>query len=1224
MSSRPFVHLHCHSHYSLLDGASKIPELVQRVKAQGMPAVAITDHGNLYGAVEFLREAKYAGILPIIGLEAYVAPGRRTEKTAGGVTGNEHAFHLTLLARNAAGFRNLMRLSSLSFLEGFYYKPRIDKEILERHSEGLICLSGCASAEFSDFILHGKTAEAERLCAWYQKVFGAENFYVEIQNNGVGIQKDCADGAIDIANRMGLPLVATSDAHYLTRDDAAAHDVLLCINTGKTIDDPSRMRFDTQEFYVRNPEEMYAAMPGHEEALATSARIAEMIEPNYESFGLGRRCFPSFTPPEGKSPEDYLRELCEAGVSAHYGDDPSPDVRQRLDHELGIINRMGFASYFLIVWDFVRYAREQGIPALARGSACGAIVSYLLRLSSVCPLKYDLLFERFLDPNRSEAPDIDIDLCQERRYQVIEYVKNKYGEANVAQIGTFGTLKVKAAIKDVGRVMNIPLSRVEQINKLIPGKLNITLEEALKEEPQLRRLRDEDPEVARLLDFAGRLEGMNRNIGTHAAGVVIADRPLEQLVPLQKLPNKDKAREVVTTQWEMGDIEKAGLLKMDFLGLRNLTTLAAAIRLINQRYPDKPLDLENLPLDDPKTFGIFQRGETKGVFQFESPGIRDLLIKMKPDRFSDIIATNALYRPGPLNGGMVDEFVDVKNGRKQAVYLHPALKEVLEETYGVMVYQEQVMRILNRLGGIELSKAYATIKAISKKKTEVIEQGRDQFTKGAVERGLERERASKIFELIVFFGGYGFNKSHSTAYAQVAYQTAYLKAHYPTEYMAAVLSSEMDGSERDKFFVEHIEDCRRMEIEVLPPNINEGQLTFQVASEGKIFFGLVAIKGVGFKAVEAIIKAREEKGPFHSLDDFFERVSTKEVGAGCAETLIHAGAFDCLGARRAQLLAILPRAIQAGQAKQEDRKRGQLGFSFDIFEKPAHNGNGKANGNGNGHASPPSSLPDVPELSESERLALEKKALGFYMSSHPLARHADEFQALATHRVADLAAVKDKGEVVLGGIIVNVALKTVQKSRSGLTRMAKFTFEDLSGSTPAMLWPEEFAKMADVLKNDAIVFVKGTLDRRRDPPELIVSRIIPIEQGRSELTQGIIVRLQKGLHQAEDLERLRRAVRVHQGNLDLYLEIVGLEHVRRAIYKAGPNLRVRYDDRLILDLENAVGPGLVRLLGHRGVTTRIESGPRAAATPRQLEPDRSIGLDLDPDDDPSNDDPDDL
>jgi DNA polymerase III subunit alpha len=1187
MPSRPFVHLHCHSHYSLLDGASKIPDLFERTKALGMPALALTDHGNLYGAIEFLREAKAAGVLPIVGLEAYVAPGRRTERSGGGVSGQEHAFHLTLLAKNAAGFRNLMRLSSLSFLEGFYYKPRIDKEILERHAEGLICLSGCASAEFSDYILHNKTAEAERLCAWYQKIFGEDGFYVEIQDNGVGIQKECATGAIDIAQRMGLQVVATSDAHYLTREDAPAHDVLLCINTGKTVDDPTRMKFDTHEFFLRSPDEMYDAMPGHEAALATSARIAELIEPNYESLGLGRRCYPSFQPPDQKTTEDYLRELCDAGLRERYGESPPTEAFERLEHELSIINRMGFASYFLIVWDFVRYAGEMGIPASARGSACGALVSYLLRLSNVCPLKYDLLFERFLDPSRSEAPDIDIDLCQARRYEVIEYVRKKYGDANVAQIVTFGTLKTKAAIKDVGRALNIPLARVEQINKLVPARLNITLDQALKEEPALRRMSDEDPEVKRLLDFARRLEGTNRNVGTHAAGVVIADRPLEELVPLQKIPNKDKTKEVVTTQWEMGDIEKAGLLKMDFLGLRNLTTTAAAVKLINERHPEAPIDLDHLPLDDPKTFELLQRGETKGVFQLESSGIRDLLIKMKPDRFADIIATNALYRPGPLNGGMVDEYVDVKNGRKQASYLHPVLKEVLEETYGVMVYQEQIMRILNRLGGIELSTAYATIKAISKKKADTIAKSRDQFIAGAKEQGLDRDKAAKIFELIVHFGGYGFNKSHSTAYALVAFQTAYLKTHYPTEFMAAVLSSEMDGAERDKFFVEHIDDCRRMGIDVLLPNINEGHVDFRVASEGKIHFGLGAIKGVGFKAVEVLVKARELNGPFLSLDDFFERVSAKDVGAGCAETLIRAGAFDCLDARkpnllRNQLLCVLPRAIQSGQAKQDDRRRGQRGL-FDEIETPGKNGHA------NGTAPAQHYLPDVAEMSDAELLADEKKALGFYMSSHPLARHAELLQALATHAVAELAALPKKTEVILGGIIASVQARNVQKSRSGLTRMAKLVFEDLTGTTPAMLWPEEFAKMGDLVRSDLIGWVKGTIDRTRDPAELVISRIIPLEQGPAELTRGVIVRLHKGSHQTEHLERLLRAVRIRPGNLDLYLEIVGLEHVRRAVYKAGASLRIRYDDRLIPELEAAVGPGLVRLLGNGGATARLEA-----------------------------------
>ncbi len=647
-----------------------------------------------------------------------------------------------------------------------------------------------------------------------------------------------------------------------------------------------------------------------------------MVEEHYKSLNFGKRQFPSFKTPEGKSPEQFLRELCEEGVKLRYGDDPSKAVRDRLEHELGIINRMGFASYFLIVWDFVRFAREANIPCSARGSGCGAIVAYLLYFSHVDPLEYDLLFERFLDPNRSEAPDIDIDIDQDRRYEVIDYVRKKYGAANVAQIGTFGTMAAKAAIKDVGRAMNLPLSRVDQVTKLIPQKLHITLEDALKEEPALKRLTEEDPEIKRLVDLAMRLEGSARNVSTHAAGVVIADRPLEDLVPLQKLPNKDKEKEVVSTQWNMGDVEKAGLLKMDFLGLRNLTSLATAERIIRERHPDLPKDLNKLPLDDEPTYNLLQSGHAKGVFQLEGSGIRDLLIKMKPDRFADLIAILALYRPGPLNGGMVDEYVNVKHKRKEASYEHPVMKDVLEDTHGVMVYQEQVMRILNRLGGIELSQAYGCIKAISKKKMEIIAQGRKQFVEGAVAKGLDKEKATKIFDLIEFFGGYGFNKSHSTAYALVLFQTAYLKAHYPTEYMAAVLSCEMDGAEREKFFYEHIDDCKRMGIDILPPNVNDGAIEFKVAEEGKILFGLGAIKGVGTKAIEAVLKARDEMGPFRTLDDFFERVPIQGGGPGMRGDPHQGRRFDFFKARRSQLLAVLPRAVQAGQARQDDRKRG--------------------------------------------------------------------------------------------------------------------------------------------------------------------------------------------------------------------------------------------------------------------------------------------------------------
>lgn len=1188
MTTRPFVHLHCHSHYSLLDGASRIPDLTRKVRAVGMSAVALTDHGNLYGAVEFLREAKAAEIKPILGIEAYVAPGRRTDRNPRGGGGQEYAYHLTLLARTGEGFRNLMRLSSASFLEGFYYRPRIDKEILEQHSDGLICLSGCASSELSDLLLRHKREEAQELCAWYARVFGPENFYVEIQCNGVQIQRDCLEGAVDLANRMGLPLVATSDAHYLNQEDAPAHDILLCINTGKTVDDEKRMRFENDQFHVRTPEEMYAALPGHEEALATSARIAELVEENYTSLELGKRLFPSFQTPAGQTAEAYLRALCEQGLRERYGDAPPAEAHERLEHELGIINRMGFASYFLIVWDFVRFAREKGIPSSARGSACGSLVSYLLHISHVDPLKYDLLFERFLDPSRSEAPDIDIDLCKERRYEVIEYVRHKYGAQNVAQIGTFGTMGAKAALKDVGRVLNIPLARVDQVTKLVPQRLNITLQDALKEEPQLRRMIDDDPEIARLFDFAQKLEGTARNVSTHAAGVVIADQPLEALVPLQKIPNKDRDKEVVSTQWEMGDVEKAGLLKMDFLGLRNLTSLAAAVKLV-EKSTGKPFDLLAIPLDDKPTYELLQRGDAKGVFQLDGAGIRDLLVKMKPDRFHDLIAILALYRPGPLNGGMVDAYVNRKHGREQATYEHPVMREVLEETYGVMVYQEQVMRILNRLGGIDLSQAYAYIKAISKKKTDTIAQGRKQFVEGAVQRGLERDKATRIFDLIEFFGGYGFNKSHTTAYALVAYQTAYLKAHFPTQFMAALLSKEMDGAEREKYFVEHIDDCRRMGIEVVPPDVSQGDLEFTPAGPGRIHFGLGAIKGIGFKAIEEIVRARKEGGPFANLDDFCDRVSPRIVTQANIETLIKAGALDSFGARRSQLLAILPRVIQHTQSRQEDKRRGQASL-FDLL------------GAQDLHREEAQPLPDLPELLDAQRLAEEKKALGFYMSSHPLSRYEATLKTFRTHAVGDLATLPERAEVTVGGMIAAVTVRNVSKSRSGLTRMVKFHFEDLSGSTPAMLWPEEFAKFEPLIKNDAIVFLRGTLNRSREPAELVVNKVIPIDRAAAELSRGVIVSVRKGVHQFEQLERLQRAVRNHAGNIDLYFEITGVGHVRRALYKAGASMRLRHDDRLLADLEAAVGSGNVRLLGPRGTTARVESLARSIAPELEEEP----------------------
>ena len=877
-----------------------------------MNALALTDHGNLYGAIEFYQECKAVGLNPIIGYEAYVAPGKRTEK--GAARRGEAGFHLTLLAQNRTGFRNLIKMASVAFMEGYHYVPRIDKELLEVHKEGIICLSGCASGEFSEFILKDHPDEAEKLARWFHGVFG-KNFYVEIQNNGLNIQKECADGAIRIADKLGLPLVATSDAHYLTRDDANAHDVLLCINTGAKRSDEKRMRYGepglnklVDQFYVRPPEEMYRLFPGREEAVKRSQEIADgcCIELDFSA-----RHFPVFTPPDDKKPEDYLRELCHAGLRERYGDAPAPAVLERLEHELDVICRMGFASYFLIVSDFVRFAVDNGIPAGARGSACGALVSYVLKLSHVDPLEYDLLFERFLDPNRSEAPDIDIDFCQERREEVIAYVRRKYGEGSVAQIATFGTLAARAAIKDVGRVLDFPLERVTQLTNMIPKTLGITLDESLKESTDLKQAYESDPEVRELIDVARRLEGTNRNSGTHAAGVVIANGALTDYVPLQRVVRKgddagSRAGEaVVTTQWTMGDLEKVGLLKMDFLGLRTLTLLDNALKLI-QKTRGEIIDLYKLPLDDPETYALLQRGDAKGVFQLESDGIRELLKRMRPDNIRDIIAVMALYRPGPLEGGMVDDYINVKHGRAKPSYVHPVMEEVLAETYGVMVYQEQVMRILNGLGGIELSSAYACIKAISKKKFEIIDERRKEFTAGAAKSGLSEDAAKDIFSLIIKFGGYGFNKSHTAAYAQIGYQTAYLKAHYTPEFMAALLTSEIeDGNKRD-IMVEHIADARRLGVEVLPPGVNESDADFTVR-DGKVVFGLTAVKGVGRGAAEAVARARAEGGPFTDLFDFCERVDLKAVNRAALEKLAKAGALDCLGGHRAQLLHAVPR-----------------------------------------------------------------------------------------------------------------------------------------------------------------------------------------------------------------------------------------------------------------------------------------------------------------------------
>jgi len=1120
MSAPPFAHLHCHSHYSLLDGAGKISGLLKRAKELGMNALALTDHGNLHGALEFYKTAKDLGINPIVGIEAYIAPASRFYKeNASG--SKEASYHITILAKDRAGFQNLLKLSSQAFLEGFYFRPRIDKEILAAHSEGLICLSGCVSSELNRGLLMGGTAgmeKAHQAAAWYHKVFG-DRYFIEIQYNGIEQQRIAMEGAIDLANRMGLPLVATSDVHYVLREDAEAQDILLCVNTGKFRTDTNRMRMETNEFYLRSPEEMYAVFTGYDDALKRTQEIADVVHIDLE---LGKRHFPVYNPPDAKTAEDFLRELVIFGLKTRYADNSkrltngelSEEVMTRVERELGVINKLGFANYFLIVWDFVRFARSQNIPATARGSGVGSLVTYALFLSHVCPLDYDLLFERFLDESRREAPDIDIDFCQQRRGEVIQYVKDRYGVANVAQIGTFGTMAARAAIRDVGRALGMPIPRVDAVVAMVPDELKITIKSALEKSDDLKKLHDSDPEIRELLTLAMKIEGLARNVGTHAAAVVIADRPLTDYVPLQHVQNKEE----IITQWAMGDVEKAGLLKMDFLGLRNLTILSKVIALIEQTTGEQ-VDPYKFPLDDKETFALLCRGETKGVFQLESGGIRDLLQRMKPDHFRDIIATCALYRPGPLEGGMVEDYIQVKHGRKQAHYEHEVMEEILAETHGVMVYQEQVMRILNRLGGIALANAYSCIKAISKKKLEAIAKYREEFIEGASQNGMPKKKSEEVFGLIEKFAGYGFNKSHSTAYALIAYMTAYLKAHYKVEFMAALLSSDIPGRNFKKkdSLVEHIEDCNRMNISVMPPNVNRSDVEFTV-SEDKIFYALSAIKGCGGAAAAAIVKARKSGGPYRSIFDFCHRLDPGQVNRTAIESLVKAGAFDGLGGRRSQWFAAIDRALQAGAAAAADRRSGQKGLFDDDAEETVETAT--------------RDLPDLPEWDQKDRLAKEKEVLGFYLSSHPLAEHAKRLQTYCSHTTAEASALKHRAEVMIGGMIAAIKHSHTKNPKPGApSRYAMFDLEDMEGIMRCICWPEQFAQFGDLIQADTICVLRGAIDKRPGSREanIIINEIIPIHDLEARYTRGIRVRVVEESHGTKKLEMLYEILRGYPG-----------------------------------------------------------------------------------------------
>ncbi len=1164
MSLRPFVHLHCHSHYSLLDGASDIGKLVKKAKEQGMNALALTDHGNLHGALEFYRKAKDNGINPIIGYEAYIAPGSRHERGNAG-TSKEASYHLTLLAQNRTGFRNLIKLASAASLEGFYYKPRIDKEILKAHSEGIVCLSGCVSSEFSRAVLKGiDTAEVEKeardVAGWFHQVFG-DRYFIEVMNNGADIQRLQLEGAVELANRIGLPLVTTSDAHYVNEDDAEAQDIMTCISTGKFRTDTTRMKMDGNQYFLRSPEQMYEKFPGLEHAVARSQEIADTVDIDLQ---LGKYYFPLFECPEEKKPIDYLRELCIAGLLERYDGQShrvvdgqlSDEVTQRLERELAVIEKLGFPTYFLIVWDFVNYARSKGIWATARGSGVGAIVCYALYLSHVCPLQYDLLFERFLDESRIEPPDIDIDFDQERRGEIIQYVKEKYGHDNVCQIGTFGTLAARAAIKDTGRVLGVPLHRVNQITEMVPKELKITLPKALEKSEELKRTYEGDPEVRELLDLAMRIEGLARNVGTHAAAVVIADKPLTEYVPLCRVSGKQD----VITQWPMGDVEAAGLLKMDFLGLRNLTILSKVVELIEQT-TGKKIDPLKFPLDCKKTYALLQRGETKGVFQLESGGIRDLLQRMKPDQFNDIIATNALYRPGPLEGGMVDDYVNIKHGRQQPEYKHPVLKEILGETNSIMVYQEQVMRIINRLGNIPLASAYTVIKAISKKKESLINQNHEKFLEGAIANGLKKSDAEDIWNLIQKFAGYGFNKSHSTAYALIAYQTAYLKAHFPVEFMAALLSSDITGRnfKHKDALVEHMEDCARMGLDVVHPDVNQSDVDFAVA-DGKVLFALSAIKGCGGSAAEAIVSARRKGGPFTDIFEFCERIDVNACNRAAIETLIKAGALDSIGDDRARLTAAIDRALQAGAAALADRKSGQVSL-FGMFEDEVDDTK----------AAKKVTLPEVPSWTDNQKLLAEKEVLGFYLESHPMAEYEAKLSAFRSHTTDQLADVKDRSEVLIGGMIGSIKFAHTKNGKLGTpSKYANFDLEDMQGVVRCIIWPKQFAEQGEAVQPDAVVLARGVCDRRGggDEVNLVINELIPLNQLDSKYTRGVRIELDQQSHGDDMLLKLREIIRGYPGYQDLLFSLRidsgEVVHVKSGRYQVQvtPEMRTRLDDLL--------------------------------------------------------------
>lgn len=1056
-----FAHLHCHTEYSLLDGANRIKDLPRRAKELGMESIAITDHGAMFGVIDFYKACKKEGVKPIIGCEVYIAPRSRFDTHE--VDGTRY-YHLILLAENNTGYRNLVQLVSKANIEGMYYKPRIDKELLRQYHEGIICLSACIAGEVPAWIIRGDMERAEKSLQDYLEIFGRENYFIEIQDHGMPEEKKAMEGLLQLAEKYQLGLVATNDAHYLKREDSEFHDILLCIQMGKTIDDPSRMRFSSDSFYLKSPEEMQALFPAYPEALANTARIAERcnVEFDFES-----RHLPNFPLPEGMTDQQYLRKLCEDNMPSHYPE-PTKEVLDRLDYELGVINTMGFDSYFLIVWDFINYARSQNISVgPGRGSAAGSIVAYLLGITDIDPLRYALLFERFLNPERVTMPDIDVDFCYVRREEVIEYVKRRYGEDHVAQIATFGTLAAKGAIRDVGRALNMSFNDVSKVTKLIPAELGITIDKALEESSDLRTLYEESQEVKRLVDFARGVEGLPRHSSTHAAGIVIARNPLTDYLPVMVSDG------TLVTQYTKDHVEELGLLKMDFLGLRTLTVLDDAIKNIKQS-KGIDIDLRHLPLVDEETSKLLCAGHTMAVFQMESSGMTNIIKELRPEGFTDLIPLVALYRPGPLGSGMVDDFIGGRHGTKTVKYMHPLLEPILKETFGVVLYQEQVMQIVQVLAGFSLGQADLLRRAMGKKKAAILMAQKENFLSGCAGNGLDADLAVKIFDLLTHFADYGFNKSHSAAYALVAWQTAYLKAHYPEEFMAAMLTSIMDTSEKVSIY---IDQCRHMGISVLPPDINASSINFSV-DRNAIRFGLAAVKNVGEAALRSLEEERRKDGPFTSLMDFCNRIDMRSINKRVIESLIKCGAFDSLGFRRSQLLDVLSQTVDAAATTQKDRMTGQLGLFDDeeLYEASEINPR------------------DIPEVDKSTMLAWEKEITGFYITGHPLDEYSDTLKSLAGINAILSGNIMDGKNVKVGGMIISAKRIATKKGDT----MCFIELEDFTHSIEVVVFPRVFYENVNLLEPDVPVMISGKVNHTDEGYKIIADRICLLSEYKAD------------------------------------------------------------------------------------------------------------------------------